>query len=79
MLATAKLFPNGNSQAVRLPKEYRFNTSEVGIARVGKMVILYPQENAWDIFDESEPVTEDFCKAIAESRQSHAEQQRLSL
>ena len=68
MLATAKIFTNGKSQAVRLPKEYRFTENEVGITRVGKMVILYPQDKAWEIFDSSESVTEDFCDAILESR-----------
>ena len=66
---TAKLFTNGKSQAVRLPKEYRFTGSEVGITRVGEMVILYPREKAWDIFDKSEAVTDDFCEAVLEARQ----------
>jgi len=79
MHTTAKLFMNGKSQAVRLPKEYRFVGNEVGIVRVGKMIVLYPQENAWEIFNESEPVTDDFCEAILESRQDSTESQRLSL
>jgi len=79
MLTTAKLFINGKSQAVRLPKEYRFVGNEVGIARVGEMVILYPQNSAWRIFDESEPVTDDFCEAILETRQNIAEPPREAL
>jgi antitoxin VapB len=79
MRVTAKLFNNGKSQAVHLPKEYRFDGSEVGIVRVGKMVVLYPQENAWGIFNESEPVTDDFCGAILESRQNNTESQRVTL
>jgi len=79
MLAIAKLFTNGKSQAVRLPKEYRFDGSEVGISRVGKMVILYPHENAWEIFNESEPVSDDFCEIILKSRQDNTESQRVPL
>lgn len=47
---TAKIFENGRSQAVRLPKEYRFNETEVGIARLGDIVMLFPKEKAKDIF-----------------------------
>jgi antitoxin VapB len=69
-MLTAKLFSNGKSQAVRLPKEYRFAGTEVGIARVGEMVVLYPKERAWEIFAASEPVTDDFCEAILKARQN---------
>ncbi len=47
---TAKLFVNGQSQAVRLPKEYRFSGSEVYIRKVGKTVMLFPKERAWETF-----------------------------
>ena len=40
----AKLFQNGRSQAVRLPKEFRFEGSEVRISKVGEKVILEPLE-----------------------------------
>ena len=39
-MMTAKLFENGRSQAVRLPKEYRFNGDEVAINKVGDIVIM---------------------------------------
>ncbi len=39
-MGTAKLFRNGRSQAVRLPKEFRFEGEEVNIRRAGKKVIL---------------------------------------
>ncbi len=42
MSATAKLFMNGRSQAVRLPKEFRFEGSEVAVRREGIRVILEP-------------------------------------
>jgi antitoxin VapB len=41
-MATAKVFRNGRSQAVRLPKEFRFEGSEVSIRREGDAVILEP-------------------------------------
>ena len=40
-MKTAKLFANGQSQAVRLPKEYRFTGDEVGITKIGEVVLLY--------------------------------------
>ena len=46
MNATAKLFKHGNSQAVRLPKEFRFAGTEVRITRVGEQVILAPVQPA---------------------------------
>jgi antitoxin VapB len=42
-MATAKIFRNGRSQAVRLPKEFRFEGEEVNIRRSGKRVILEPR------------------------------------
>lgn len=44
MTATAKLFMHSRSQAVRLPKEFRFEGKEVRISRVGDRVILEPAE-----------------------------------
>ena len=45
---TAKLFKTGRSQAVRLPKEYRFEGDEVYIKRVGAAVVLLPKKKTWD-------------------------------
>jgi antitoxin VapB len=45
---TAKLFKNGQSQAVRLPKEFRFKGDEVFIKKSGNAVILLPGKNSWD-------------------------------
>jgi antitoxin VapB len=44
----AKLFKNGDSQAVRLPKEFRFAGNEVFIKRVGSAVVLLPIAKSWD-------------------------------
>ncbi len=43
----AKLFANGRSQAVRLPRAYRFSADEVAITRVGDAVVLLPKESSW--------------------------------
>lgn len=45
MEATAKIFKNGRSQAVRLPKPFRFDSKEVKIRKEGDKVILEPMEN----------------------------------
>jgi antitoxin VapB len=76
-MATAKLFKNGRSQAVRLPKEFRFQGDEVCIKRVGSMVVLYQADKAWDLLDESlGRVTEDFMVRREQPEQS---EQRLPL
>ena len=46
----AKLFQNGRSQAVRLPKEFQFSGSDVYIQKHGEAVILIPREKAWEVF-----------------------------
>jgi antitoxin VapB len=45
--AVAKVFMSGRSQAVRLPKEYRFDCDEVLIERDGKRLILTPRPRSW--------------------------------
>ena len=49
-MLTAKIFENGRSQAVRLPKECRFNSDEVAVNKIGDIVILVPKENKWETF-----------------------------
>ena len=59
-METAKLFMSGNSQAVRLPKSYRFPGEEVVIKRLGNAVVLLPKENPWQIlFDALQEFPED--------------------
>jgi len=55
----AKIFMNGRSQAVRLPKEFRFETDEVYITKRGKNIIISPKEPTWDEFFDSKPVFGD--------------------
>jgi antitoxin VapB len=44
---TAKLFKNGKSQAVRLPKEFKFEGDEVYINKIDRNVILIPKDDPW--------------------------------
>jgi len=47
---TAKIFENGRSQAVRLPKEYRFEDNDVYIKKVDDVVMLIPRNKVWKTF-----------------------------
>ena len=49
-MMTAKVFENGRSQAVRLPKECRFDTDEVAVNKIGDIVLLMPKTNKWSSF-----------------------------
>jgi len=76
-METAKIFWSGRSQAVRLPKEYRFDTDEVRIRREGNTVILEPLAQDWRWLDKVVgPVDEDFAQAATEQP---AEQKRPEL
>ena len=58
---TAKIFKTGRSQAVRLPKECRFDTDEVYVAKVDDIVILYPRKKGWDVLERGiRRFTDDF-------------------
>lgn len=46
-MQTAKLFNNGRSQAVRLPKELRFSGEDVYVKKIGNMVILLSKDDPW--------------------------------
>lgn len=59
-MSYAKIFKSGNSQAVRLPKEYNLEAGQVRIKKVGNMIILIPESDVWenlrqslDMFDDS--------------------------
>ena len=61
MMKTAKIFKNGRSQAVRLPKEFRFDCDEVFVQKQGDKVILSAIEPGWDeFFDSISVFSEDF-------------------
>ena len=60
-METAKVFTNGGSQAVRLPKDCRFQDDEVLVNRIGNVVILMPKDDPWQSMLQSlDLFTEDF-------------------
>ena len=77
MFQKAKIFNNGNSQAVRLPKEFRFEGKEIIIRKVENGVLLMPQDkNMWENwFDNLEEFSEDFTK-ILDSREINQNSQK---
>ena len=73
----AKVFWSGRSQAVRLPKAFRFDATEIRIRRHGKAVILEPVAHDWSWLEEViGPVDEDFASAATEKA---VEQDRRAL
>ena len=60
-MKTAKIFKNGQSQAVRLPVDFRFNATEVYIHKVGAAVVLVPKAQPWQNLQEALTMfSEDF-------------------
>ena len=65
MQRIAKLFMNNRSQAVRLPKEFQFSTTDVFIRRNGDDVILSPRPQDWSVYFASGPVASaEFMDAV---------------
>ena len=76
-MQTARLFANGRSQAVRLPKEYQFAGDNVYIQKVGDAVILFPVDKEWEVFLHGlNSFSDDF---MSEGRSQEANQERESL
>lgn len=76
-MMTAKVFENGRSQAVRLPKECRFNTDEVAVNKIGDIVLLMPKTSKWSSFMQAiDMFSEDFMN---EERTAGKEQEREEL
>ena len=72
---TAKVFFSGRSQAVRIPKPFRFDTDEVYVERDGEKVILTPKQKSWTTyFADAKRFTDEFPETIdspsAEERES---------
>lgn len=60
-MQTAKIFINGRSQAVRLPKDFRFSSNDVFIKKIGKMVVLLPKDDPWSpLVNSLDQFTDDF-------------------
>lgn len=59
----AKLFQNGQSQAVRLPREFRFKGDEVYIKKSGDIILLLPINNPWQsLLDSLDQFSTDFMQ-----------------
>ena len=75
-MRTAKLFENGRSQAVRLPKECRFRGKEVYVRKYEDIVVLFPKESPWaPLLNSLDRFTDDFMAERNEPEQ----QERKSL
>jgi antitoxin VapB len=72
--STAKVFTTGRSQAVRIPKEYRFACEEVLIEREGERVILTPRPRSWrDYFARASRFSDDFPDSIEDGQAQERE------
>ncbi|TXI36746.1 MAG: AbrB/MazE/SpoVT family DNA-binding domain-containing protein [Methylophilus methylotrophus] len=67
-MENAKVFWSGRSQAVRLPKEFRFETDEVRIRKHGNAVILEPIATDWSWLDSLEALDDDVIQAVQEKQ-----------
>ena len=76
-MMTAKVFENGRSQAVRLPKECRFDTEEVAVNKIGDIVLLMPKTNKWSSFMQAiDMFSDDFMQ---DDRDGSLDQEREAL
>ncbi|WP_058188134.1 antitoxin [Terracidiphilus gabretensis] len=62
MQRTAKIFMNNRSQAVRIPREFQFSTSEVYIRKEGENLILSPRPKDWSAFLAGPPAPPDYME-----------------
>lgn len=75
-MKSAKLFKNGDSQAVRLPKEFRFKGTEVYLRRMGNAVVLLPKTKSWDtLIDSLKKFPADFMNDREQPRDTDTREQ----
>ena len=81
IMQTVKIFTSGKSQIVKLPKEYLFPGTEVGVKRMGEMIVLYPTDRETELFYSSlGQFTDDFFTSIELARtEKLPESPRVSL
>ena len=73
-MKTAKVFKSGNSQAVRIPREFHLDDDEVEIRRRGSALVLEPRKRSWTpLFESLDKFTDDFMR---EGRKQPALQKR---
>lgn len=76
-MLSSKVFISGNSQAVRLPKEYQVEEKELYIQKIGNTIILFPKKDPWKMFEKSlNEFTDDF---MSEGRNQPEIQKREGL
>ncbi|MGF7109809.1 type II toxin-antitoxin system antitoxin VapB [Treponema pedis] len=73
-MVCTKVFTSGNSQAVRIPKEFHIDFSELFIKKIGSSIILTPKESNWENLERSlSEFSDDF---MTEGRSQPATQER---
>ena len=73
-MVCTKVFISGNSQAVRIPKEFHIDFSELLIKKIGSSIILTPKESNWENLERSlSEFSDDF---MTEGRIQPAMQER---
>ena len=73
-MQTAKIFINGRSQAVRLPKEFRFSGNAVFIKKIGNMVVLLPKDDPWaPLINSLDQFTDDYMDDRNQPKQDSRE------
>lgn len=76
-METTRVFMSGRSQAVRIPKQFRFDTDEVFVSKIGESVVLTPSKVLADVFDKGMKMfTDDF---LADEIPESIESDRLEL
>ena len=73
---TARLFQSGRSQAVRLPKEYRFSGNEVVVKHFGNGVLLLPMDDPWQTLEAG---LDAFEPGFELSREQPAQHERVAI
>lgn len=71
----AKIFLNGRSQAVRLPKEFRFDCDEVFVRKQGEDIIISPKAATWDLFFDQKSVFDE--KFLGDREQPTAQEREF--
>ena len=78
-MAVEKLFWNGSSQALRLPKEFRFTGKEVRLSKQGDKVIIEPINNNWSWLDELGEPDPSLEQAVNELRAENTQERDWSI
>ncbi|GHV26041.1 antitoxin [Spirochaetia bacterium] len=73
-MQTTKVFKSGNSQAIRIPKEYQVEGDELVINKIGNTLILFPKDDPWELFKKS--LTEFSDDFFADGREQPEMQKR---